>query len=504
MENIKHALAASIISRGCAALLVLLVTPVYIRYLSIEAYGVIGLFASLSALLAFLDFGLGASLVREFSTQSSSRKNLSLSRDLTRTFEVFYLGIALIIGVCGFFLIKIISQYWIQPNILAPIEVTYSLGLASVALACQWPSTLYSSPLAGLHKHIQLVIALVLLAIFRITITLIAIDWNPSLKSFFFAQIISGILQTIILRTMLWHALSLEMHRPSFKPKIIRKYLSFAGDMTAITIISIVLTQADKIILSRTSSLYDFGVYIAASTIAAGLYMIISPIFSVMFPRFSAMRQEVDDSRLCNTYFAANQVMAVLLLPISAVIACSPQDVLYLWTADRSLSEKGAPILMFIIIGNTLNGLLNIPYALQLAHGWTRLALLINSLGLLFLIPSIWWASTVFGPVGGAGAWATLNAAYFFVWPYLLHKRLLKQELFKWYVTAALLPTFLVIVIAEVVKVIVFKGSLGTRVETAIYILAAWAVSFLALSFVLPHTRRFIFNIIVKTINRTS
>ncbi len=64
MEGIRRALVISILSRGWAAALTLLAVPLYLRFIGVEAYGVVGLFTSFSILVGFLDLGLGATLTR--------------------------------------------------------------------------------------------------------------------------------------------------------------------------------------------------------------------------------------------------------------------------------------------------------------------------------------------------------------------------------------------------------------------------------------------------------
>ena len=55
---LKRNLIANYLGQGWTALMGLAFVPLYIQYLGIEAYGLIGLFAVLQAWLALLDMGL--------------------------------------------------------------------------------------------------------------------------------------------------------------------------------------------------------------------------------------------------------------------------------------------------------------------------------------------------------------------------------------------------------------------------------------------------------------
>jgi len=53
----------------------------------------------------------------------------------------------------------------------------------------------------------------------------------------------------------------------------------------SVTFLAILLTQLDKVLLSRLLSLESFGYYTLAATVAGVLYMVIGPITSAFYPR---------------------------------------------------------------------------------------------------------------------------------------------------------------------------------------------------------------------------
>ena len=100
------------------------------------------------------------------------------------------------------------------------------------------------------------------------------------------------------------------------------------------------------------------------------------------------------------------------------------------------------------MIGTALNGLVNLPYALQLAYGWTQISLYINSFFILALVPTIVYATLHYGPVGAAAVWVALNTIYMLAGVPLTHRRLLKGEAWHWFrddICPPLLATLLVV-----------------------------------------------------------
>ncbi len=488
MEDIKRALAVSILARGWTAALGLLAVPIYLRFLGIEAYGLVGLFTSFSVLVGFLDLGLGATLVRELARLSAHDHEMAHSRDLTRTFETAYGLIAILICVLGLAAASPVAQHWIQVAQLDRQDVAIALALASVALACQWPANLYTSGLAGRHRQTQLSVATVLFASLRVVITLLVIWRTPTLQAFFWAQIAAALMHTLGLRFLLWRSLISRKHRPVFRWSILRTSIGFAGGMTGIAVTSIVLTQADKLILSNALNLSDFGVYVVAGTLATGLYMLISPLFSIMYPRFSTLIQQQDHTKMIDLYHTSSQTLTLLVVPVAAVVAVFSEQVLYVWTGNPTLSAQGAWILAFLIIGNACNGIMNIPFALQLASGWTQLSIWTNVGAIAVLAPAVWWAANRYGAAGGAAVWAVLNFSYIVITPHIMHRRLLTREKLTWYWADVFVPA---IACAAVLAILYSFPMIDTsRVSIAFTLIGYWAFAALATAFMLPKVRK--------------
>ena len=113
--------------------------------------------------------------------------------------------------------------------------------------------------------------------------------------------------------------------------------------MSGITVSSIILTQFDKIILSRLLPLKTFGYYTLATAVGNGLYILITPVFNATFPRISAMVAARDENGVRELYHLASQLMAALILPVASIVAFFSHDVMMLWTATPRPLETPRP-----------------------------------------------------------------------------------------------------------------------------------------------------------------
>ena len=67
MTRLKTNIIANFAGQGAATLIQLAITPIYIHWLGIEAYGLIGFQVTLQALTQALDLGLSPTVNRETS-----------------------------------------------------------------------------------------------------------------------------------------------------------------------------------------------------------------------------------------------------------------------------------------------------------------------------------------------------------------------------------------------------------------------------------------------------
>jgi O-antigen/teichoic acid export membrane protein len=443
MPSLKLNIIANFIGRGWTAIMGLAFVPLYIKFMGIEAYGLVGFSATIQALSSLLDMGLSTTLNRELARLSTQEGKAQESRDLVRTLEVIYWGIAVIIFAGVAALSPLLAHSWIKSQTLSPESIQLAIILMGVVMACQFPFSLYTGGLLGLQRQVLLNGVSVAMATLR-GIGMILVLWlvSPTIQAFFIWQACISMLTTALGMFYLWRSLPTSKSKPKFRRNLWFNIWKFAAGMTGISIVSIILMQTDKIILSKLIPLEEFGYYNLAGTVSSGLLIVIVPIFTSVFPRFSQIVAQGEEENLVEVYHKSCQVLAVTLLPIAAILSLFSKDILLLWTGNQVLADKTYLLVSFLTIGTACNGLMNVPYALQLAYGWTNLAFYINVFAISLLIPLLFWFTKIYGAVGAASIWAILNICYVLIGIRFMHFRLLKKELGRWYLDDILKPLF--------------------------------------------------------------
>jgi len=456
MSIVKKNVAANFLGNGFSALLALILIPLYIKFLGVEAWGVIGIFTTLQNLSFLLDLGLSSTLSRETARLSLQDENRQEMRDLVRTLELIYWGLAVIVGISVLGLAPLIANHWIHPRELSPNTIQNAIRLMGLALFLQSSFTLYAGGLLGLQRQVLLSGINVAAATVRgVGAVLILWKLSASLEAFFLWYVVTGMLQTLLTRWFLWQSLQKSDTVARFQRELLRQRWRFAAGMSGITILSLILTQMDKIVLSRLLSLEMFGYYVLASSVATSLYLLSMPVLSALYPRFTQLVALNDQKGLREIYHHSCQLMSALLIPITVIIVLFSREILTVWTGNPTTVAYTHLLLRLLIIGAAVNGLLHLPNALQLAHGWTKLNFFINLVSVLLLTPLIIVMASSYGAVGAALILVLFIAVVALVDIHFMHRRILKHEKWRWYVGDVGLPLSVSVGAALLCKVLV-------------------------------------------------
>ena len=434
MTKVKQNIIANFSGKAWQALMSLAFIPLYIKFMGIESYGLVGIFASLLALFGILDMGLSTTLNREMARLSVLPDKAREMRNLVRTLELPYWGVAVFIGIAVVCLSGPIANYWVKADKLTPATVKQALMIMGGVVAFRWPVSLYSGGLMGLQKQVLLNGINVFEATLR-GLGAVLVLWliSPTIQAFFIWQIFISMVHVLLVAFFLWQSLPKSSQHSQFEKESLFRIWRFAAGMTGISVTAIILTQTDKIVLSKILPLEMFGYYTLATVVAGALYFFIGPVFSALFPRFSQLVSLNDQNGLKKLYHKSCQFMSVMILPAAIVVSLFSSEILLLWTSDPVTVANTQSIVSILIIGTALNGLMNLPYGLQLAHAWTKLALYTNIIASIVLVPMIYFLATRYGVVGAASAWVILNSGYALICIQIMHSRLLKGEQWRWY-----------------------------------------------------------------------
>ena len=424
--------------------------PYYIRILGIEAFGLVGLMLSIQSLSILLDCGMSGMLNREISRRIHRPETAATIATLVRTFESLIWPVAALIALAIWLLSEPLANHWLHPEQLSRAETAHAIAIMGLAVALLWPSTYYANGLSGLERQPVLNVINAFFATLRGGGVLwVLYSISPTISAFMWWYAAMGAAQSLVSALTLWRILPKAGTRPvNFSFAELRAARGFAGGLVAISVLSIAVFQMDRVVVSALRPLEELGYFSLALTVAAGVGRMIQPMFNALYPRYTRLVAASDHKTLVELYHLSNQYLAVVISAVAAVLIVCSKDVLYLWTGDNSTATIAAGPLSILVAGTALNGFMTLPYALQLAHGWTQLTVRANLTALILSTPFCLWAVSHYGILGAACVWLMVNLGFVALAIPLMHRRLMRSEMGHWYLRDILPPTLAAAVVA--------------------------------------------------------
>lgn len=432
--SLKKNVLANFLGQGWVAVMGIAFVPAYIKYLGIEAYGLIGIFALLQVWLNLLDMGMTPALSREMARFKGGTHNAQSIRDLLRSIELIGVCIALLVAVAIWLASDWLASDWLNVKKMPIHSVAQACALMGIVAALRFIENIYRSSIVGLEKQVILNVVTIAIATLRGLGAVGVLVWvSPTIHAFFIWQAIISALSVAILIPILYKALPASQTIGRFSWVAISQIWRYAAGIMLITLLSFLLMQTDKILLSRLLTLEHFGYYTLASLVANSLQMLAGPVDIAFFPRFTEQSSRNDQSSLISTFHLGAQLITVLVGAAAIELIVFGDILLNLWTQNVVLAKTIAPLLAILSLGTLFNAFMHMPYQLQLAHGWTRLTIYVNTIAVLLLVPVIFFVAPRYGAVGVAWVWVLLNASYVLFAVQIMFKRLLTTEKFQWY-----------------------------------------------------------------------
>ena len=441
-------MAAAMANSVTVVLINLVALPFYLRYLGMEAYGLIGFYATLQAVMQILDLGLAPTVSREIAHGAETGQQRR-SASLLRTLGVVYVAVALVIAGLVALAAPWIGARWLQAQALDAATVAQAVVLMGVNLACRWPIGLYTGALSGAHRLARAAAASITMNIAAAVATVAMLAWGErSIQAFFAVQACFGLLQAIVLGTLARRAVG-ESGAP-YDFGDLRRVWAFSAWMSGVAIGGLLLTQIDKVVLSRLLPLETFGHYMLAVLLVGGLQVLTLPVSSALYPKFSALLARQDLKALEHLYDVGSRLFAAAVFTLAFALAVHADPLLQVWLRDAALAAELAPLVAFMAVGMACIGVMYVPYTLQLASGHPRLAFLTTVGLLLVMVPLVLVLGGRYGALGGAMAWLALGILYLLCGTWLTGRFVMRFAGWRWLasnvgipVLAALLPALL-------------------------------------------------------------
>lgn len=430
VANLRGLVLASFVGKLVYALSSLAALPILAWMLGQESVGLLGFFTSLLMIFMALDGGLTSSVTRELAglarvKQRAPLRYRMLVFAITNTYLLLFLAIGLLVCMIISLNAGLLATSWLNVEGLETSQVRNAILWMGLFIGLNFPVLILQAAFQGREMQVRLNLLYVPYALLR-TIGVLGglylLGDHASIELYFLLQVIVQLLYLIGLilaffrgeKPVAWRV------RPAWR--FVRRGFSFGSGVLLISLTSVVVVQIDKLYLSGTLSLADYAVYALAGTFAGIPYIFSSSLYAALFPRFSSLSVGGDQLRLAQVFRAAFCGFTIILgvLCIAAwFFSIYPFRLMF----ESPLAQSVAQITPVLLVGTAFQALLIVPFALQLAVGWTALALRLNLVSIPVILIALPLMVSAYGAVGAAWVWLSYNFIMFALTLYFVNRR---------------------------------------------------------------------------------
>jgi len=477
--SIKFNAISNYIGQIYSIAVMIIITPLYMRHLGAEAFGLVGFFVLMQNWLNLLDMGLSTTLGRQVAYARGQVDGFKKFQNLLRSFELVYFILTLIIVLCIYFSNTWIAQSWIKSNELSSKSISYCINIMGLIVAVRFYSTVYRSGINGFEDQIWMNKAIIIINSFKyIGSLLVLIFISSDVRHFFEYQLAIGILEVALLWRRFYHNLpssDISITLFNIDWSIFQKIIPFALSIAYTTAIITISTQFDKLLLSGILSLDEFGYFSIITIIAGALTRLSIPVFLAFLPRLTMLVSQNNSNKLTALYSDMTQIITWVTFSSAIFISIYSQEILYSLTGDNKVYIWGNEILFWYVLGSCIYVWGTFQYYLQNAFGKLRLYVIGLTLSFVIQTPLIYFIIIKYGALGASQLFFIFSLIWFLGMTLVVHSKLVPGFHLKW-LMKDLLPILLFIVISSYIMKSIISIEMS---ESRILVILKMAIIFI-------------------------
>ncbi len=439
-------------------LLTLFATPYFIKFLGPEAFGLVGFFYLFSMCLSTFDLGMSPYLQREIAKFTKNKDIDEEFRKVIQVISIYFVFIIVTINILAFPFSELIINYWFSLDaweVLPIIQVEQSIKLIFLTSSLLVLVNLFKFGLTGCHYHYWLNIFLIIISLLRYigSILLISI-FDGTIVDFFIYQAFVALISVVVMGFKFYQQLPEKVYLvQDLNISFFKKVFSNTTKIAALSILWIVTYQLDKVLLSKTLPLVEYGYFSLITILCAGIIMIAGPIKRAIQPTISIMFLSDGISKSIDLYRKASHLITIISSSLVITLCLYSVPIALFWTKDLTASLWIADRLYLFVIGAGLASIQSILLALQESRGDLKLQIKLNTIFLIIQIPLMLFGVLFYGVVGIGMAWMFTRIFSFIISLYFIHnsydKNLNKNWFFKDFLPVILIQVFIAFILSK-------------------------------------------------------
>jgi O-antigen/teichoic acid export membrane protein len=428
---VRHNLLANLVGSAVTGAVGLVMVPVFFRVLGQEAYGLIGLYFLLQAWMPVIDAGITPTFSRIVAWERGHGADLKHVRYVLGLAEVPLATAALALCMTFWASSDWIARHWLSSTQIAAPVIGDCLVLMAAALAARLLSGFYRAGLMALERQVEANALFTIVTVLRTVGALCyTVAVHGGIVEFFIAQVAVGVFELGLFRWRL--LLRVGAERVPLTRAELTGHIRFALGVAGLSLIWVLASQVDKLVLSKFMPLAQYGLYSLGVHLATVIVLANAPIQQAVLPRMTRLVASGNTITLQQLYGLATAVSISISVGLTSGLAYSLASLSSLLRIDQADATAVARIAVWYAAGNLVVGQLGLCYVLQNATGKLRL----HALGSLVLVAVQVPVMILIARSGNAeltaAVYTGVNAIFLLAWLPLAHARFLPGGHWRW------------------------------------------------------------------------
>ncbi len=467
----KKGAILSYISIIIVTLVQLLYTPLLVRKLGQNEYGLYSLLSSIIGYLTVLDFGFGNAII-VYTSKYRSQGKIEEEKKLHGMFLIIFSIIGAIAAIIGFILFLNVNLFF--GDTMTEVELTKAkimMLILTFNLAITFPFSIYSSIITAYEKFTFKKIISILGTLLKPILMIPLLFLN--FKAITMTVVITIINILILLLNFLYcrKKLKIDIHFYGFDWKLFKEILSYSIFIFIAVIVDQINWNVDKFILGAVSGTIAVSVYSIASQFNSLFVNLSSALSGVFLPKLSKMAGKGESNKkLTDEMIKIGRIQAYIIFFMLVSFIIFGEKFIILWAGKEYKQSYIIALILIIPLCFELvqNLALNIAQALG-KHKFRAINTLIMALGNIIIS---YFLAKRYGPIGSAVGTALSFIICNVMLMNIYYYKKLKLDVIKFWkniskiITINFIPIILLLVIMKFIKI---SGFLGIFVYGALF-----------------------------------
>lgn len=437
-QRIGSNIVFSGLGRAWSAVLLFVTIPIIVHGIGTSAYGIFTLASVILGYVAFLDFGLTASVVRSVSRHHSLGDQAALERAVGTAFTLL-IGLGLLGAIAIVLLSPLIAGTVLHlPASLRP-EAVFAFQVAGIGFGVNMILVVFAGVVQGMQRLDIFAIRSIVLSTLNSGAQIAAVLLGGGLRAVVLVTIAVSVVGFLIFFAASRRLLPGVNFRPRLDRAAIRELAGFGLFRFINQASGQITTQFDPIVIGIFQPIAAVGYYSVPLAVTQRFHVVQDSVASAYFPAAVELHSRADDEREKLLYLAALKVVLVAMIFLVAISVGYAGEIMTVWVG-KSIAVQAAAIFAVLAVGYGLSALIGVPAQASDATGhqrWTAgfavaSALLQLTLALV-LVPR-------YGPIGAATAVVINTVVQGTVFVLLVQYRFLKIGLLRMFRGAFVRP----------------------------------------------------------------